>query len=118
MRVVRLHIAGYPDSDDQERAELSWRLEQELRELDVDDVSPPGAEVPEGAKGSVLEWTQLVVSFAGSLPPLVAAVRAWLGRHEGASITIEIDGDRLTLSDASARERSEFIDAWMARHGR
>jgi Effector Associated Constant Component 1 len=115
---VRLHVAGYPDSDAEERAELTWRLEQELRELDVEDVSRPGCNVPAGAKGSALEWAQLVVSFAGALPALVAAVRGWQGRHQGASITMEIDGDRLTLTDLPADERSDLLETWMARHGR
>jgi hypothetical protein len=57
------------------------------------------------------------VTLAGSLPPFVAAVRGWLDRHPGASITVEIDGDQLALSDASPRERRQLIAAWMARHG-
>jgi hypothetical protein len=118
MTEVRLHVAGYADGDAEERAELAWRLEQELRELDVEDVSHAGAEeAPPGAKGSAVEWAQLVITFAGSLPPLVTALRSWLGRHPGSSITLEIDGDRLTLSDPSSSERSELIAAWMGRHG-
>ena len=59
----------------------------------------------------------MVVTLAGSLPPLVAAVRAWLGRHPEASIELEIDGDRLMLSEPSASERRELIGTWMKRHG-
>jgi hypothetical protein len=118
MTEVRLHVGGYADSDPQERAELAWRLQQELHELDLDDVSHATAEeAPPGAKGSAVEWAQLVVTFAGSLPALVATVRSWQGRHPRSSITLEIDGDRLTLSDLSASERSELISAWMRRHG-
>jgi hypothetical protein len=117
MTELRVHVVGYADSDQQERAELAWNLQQELQELDVGDVSRPRAERPLGAKGSALEWAQLVVTFAGSLPALVAGLRAWLGRHSRASITLEIDGDRLTLDDPSASERSELIATWIARHG-
>jgi hypothetical protein len=32
MAELRLHVAGYADSDDEERADLAWRLKRELRE--------------------------------------------------------------------------------------
>lgn len=114
---VRLYVVGYADSDPEERAELAWRLEEELRGLDVNDIRRPSGPPPAGAKGPALEWAQLVISLAGSLPPLMGALRGWLGRHRGASITVEVDGDRLTLSDASESERRELTAAWMARHG-
>lgn len=116
-RTIKIHVAGYPDSDAQERAELAWRLEHELRELDVDDISRPEIEQPAGAKGSAVEWAQLIVTMAGSLPPLLSALRDWLGRHAGSSITLEIDGDRLTIEEPSAAERRQLIDTWMKRHG-
>ena len=114
---LNVHVAGYEDSDLDERTELAGSLSDELRALDVEDISRPAAEAPAGAKGSAFEWAQLVVTLAGSLPPLLAAVRAWLARHPGASIALEIDGDRLELTDASAGERRELIEAWMQRHG-
>jgi hypothetical protein len=113
---VWLHVAGYADSDAQERGELAFRLQEELGELDLEDVSRPSGRLPEGAKGTAVEWAELVVSLAGTLPPLMAALRAWLGRHPGAEITLEVDGDRLTLSDATAGERCELLESWMARH--
>jgi hypothetical protein len=114
---LKLRVAGYEDSDAKERAELAMSLEEDLRELNVDEVSHPPVDSPSGAKGSTLEWAQLVVTLAGNLPALTGAVRAWLGRHPGASLTLEIDGDSITLSDPSASERRELIDAWMRRHG-
>jgi Effector Associated Constant Component 1 len=115
---VRLHIDGYPDSGDEERAELSWRLEQELQELDVEELGRPAADSPVGAKGGALEWAQLVVTLAGTLPGLVAAIQGWTARHRGAAVTLEIGGDRLTLDEASSEERRELIRAWLDRHGR
>jgi hypothetical protein len=115
-QTIRISVDGYPDSDAQERAELAWRLEEDLRRLDVEDISRPRSEQPGGAKGSALEWAQLIVTLAGSLPPLVSAARGWVDRHPGASITLEIDGDRLTLDQPSADERRELIDTWIRRH--
>jgi hypothetical protein len=117
MTTVRLHMAGYADSDAEEQAELASRLSEELRDLDAADVSRPETTAPGGAKGSGVEWAQLVVELAGTLPALVTVVGSWLGRHPGTSITVEIDGDALTLNDATASERRELIDMWISRHG-
>lgn len=116
---VRLHIGGYADSDAQERADLAWRLESELRDrdLDLETVDRPSARLPAGAKGTALEWAQLVVTFAGALPSLVTAVLGWTQRHPGASVTLEIDGDKITVDDATAEERRELIATWLERHG-
>ena len=46
-----MHVAGYPDSDDEERADLAWRLREEIREHGIDDVSHPSVQAPAGSKG-------------------------------------------------------------------
>ncbi len=112
-----MHVAGFSDSDPEERAELAWRLQEDLIEAEVGSVSRPPAATPAGAKGPALEWAQLVVTLLGTLPGLVAAVRGWHSRHVDASVTLEIDGDRVTLSDGSSREGRELLAAWLRRHG-
>jgi len=110
-------MGGYADSDAEERAELTWQLQDDLSRSGVGDVDRPEARAPTGAKGAALEWAQLVVTLAGSMPALVTAVRGWLGRHPGASITLEIQGDQLKLESPTARQQQDLIDAWIARHG-
>jgi hypothetical protein len=117
MAELHVHVAGYPDSDDEERAELAWRLREEIREHGIDDVSQPAVRPPPGAKGGALEWAQLVVTFAGTVPPLVMAIQGWLGRHPRAAVTLEIGGDRLTLDEASPDDRRRLVEAFLARHG-
>jgi len=117
-REIRLHVAGYPDSDPEERAELAEALAAELRDLDVDEVSRPRTAAPPGAKGSGLEWAQLAVTLAGSMPPLVAVLRSWTGRHRGASVTLEDGEESLTFSDPPTPEQRERIEAWLRRHDR
>lgn len=112
-----MHVGGFPDSDPEEQAELAWRLQDDLVASDVGNVSRPPAPEPEGAKGAALEWAQLTVTLAGSLPALVAAVRGWRDRHPRASVTLEIDGDRVTLSDGSSREGRALLEAWVQHHG-
>jgi hypothetical protein len=109
-------VGGFPDSDPEERAELAWRLQDDLIASDVGSVSRPPVAAPAGAKGGALEWAQLFVTLAGTLPGLVVAVRGWLDRHPHASVTLEIDGDRVTLSDGSSREGRELLAAWLQRH--
>jgi Effector Associated Constant Component 1 len=117
MTEVRLHVVGYPDSDEDERADLASRLEDEIREHGIDDVAHPQGRPPPGAKGSALEWAQLVVTLAGTMPALVMAIQGWLGRHPDAAVTLEIGGDRLTLDKASPAERRELMEAFLGRHG-
>jgi membrane-associated two-gene conflict system component 1 (EACC1) len=112
-----VQVGGFPDSDPEERAELAWRLQDDLIASDLGTVSRPPAAEPQGAKGAALEWAQLLVALAGTLPGLVAAVRVCLDRHPHAWVTLEIDGDRVSLSDSSSREGRELLEAWLQRHG-
>jgi hypothetical protein len=115
MPEVRLHVAGYPDSDDAERADLASHLRDDLLAHEVEAIHPR-VPAPAGAKGAALDWAQLVVSLAGTAPALIAAVNGWLGRHPRAKLALEIDGDRLALDDASPDERRRLLDAFLARH--
>src|SRR3954464_990862 len=101
MPQLRVQVQGRPESDDVERAELAGRLRDELLEQGVAEVAHPEVDSPDGAKGAAFEWGQLVVGLARSLGPLLAALRGWIGRHPEAAITLEIDGDKITLDKAS-----------------
>lgn len=122
---VRLFVAGFADSDVAERVELARLLRHELLQLDLCDVSfaHQAASAPRGdaremtPKGAGLEWATLAVTAIGSLAPLVSAVRSWLARNPRSSVTLEINGDQLTLADATPDECRQLIAAWMARHG-
>jgi hypothetical protein len=116
MTDVRVHVGGYPDSDDEERADLASRLRADLQAHDL-EVSHPDAQAPPGSKGAALEWAELVVSVAGSMQGMSAGVQGWLGRHRGATVSLEIDGDKLTLHDASAAEQRRLLETFLARHG-
>jgi hypothetical protein len=112
-----VHVGGFPDSDPEERAALAWGLRDDLIASEVGSVSHPPAVAPAGAKGVALEWAQLLVTLAGTVPGLVATVRAWQVRHPHSSVTLEIDGDRVTLSDGASPEGRALLEAWLHRHG-
>jgi hypothetical protein len=114
---VRVYVGGFPDSDPDERVELAWGLEDDLAAYEVGRVSRAPALAPAGAKGAALEWAQLVVALTGTVPGLVAAVRSWLERHPRASVTLEIEGDRVTLTGSGTPEGRELLEAWLDRHG-
>jgi hypothetical protein len=116
MAQLRVQVQGLPDSDDEERAELASRLREEMVEQGVEEVAHPEARAPEGAKGGALEWAQLVVGLAGSIGPLLAALRGWIGRHPEAGITLEIGGDKITLDKASPADRQRLVETFLARH--
>jgi hypothetical protein len=116
MTDVRVHVAGYPDSDDEERADLATRLRADLLAHDL-EVAHPQAEAPPGSKGAGLEWAQLVVTMAGTMPAMVAALQGWLGRHRGATVSLEIDGDKLTLEHAGEADQRRLVETFLARHG-
>ena len=45
------------------------------------------------------------------------AVQGWLGRHPRAAVTLEIDGDKLILDEASPEDRQRLLEVFLARHG-
>ena len=117
MTEVRVQVVGYPDSDEEERADLASRLRDEIQEHGIDDVAHPAVESPAGSKGGALALAQLVVTFAGTVPSLIMAIQGWLGRHPRAAVTLEIDGDKLTLDEASPEDRQRLLEVFLARHG-
>ena len=110
-------------ADPERLDELTRFLRDELLQLDVDDVTalrvgepPPGARVFD-----VLAVGGLLVSLsrsAESLRPIVSAIRKWLARGEGArrTVRLEIDGDALELSEASAADQERLIGLFVSRH--
>ncbi|WP_181139792.1 hypothetical protein [Streptomyces sp. Ru71] len=123
---ARLLLRVLADSGaDPEAAErqLRW-LWEELAELDVDSLSSVTATEPvPGAKGDGQVVGALLVTLSQS-PQLLTAVLdvagQWLGRLRGAPCTvrIELDGDVLELSHASAEQQERLVEAFVARHAR
>jgi hypothetical protein len=118
MHEIRLSVIGHPDSDDPDRARLGRGLEADLVFHRVAEVSHPQGEAPPGAKGSALEWAQLVLGFAGSLPALVGYLRSWQEQNHGAAITVAIGQDSITLEEPTTEERTRLVEAWLERHDR
>ena len=112
------------DGADAERlATLTTYLRTELAELDVPAVGyERDSAVPEGARAIELEAIAgLLVTLGGSVESLrsvIHIVRGWVTRGEGAARTVrlELGGDVLQISNASAAEQDRLIDLFVDRH--
>lgn len=119
---LRLRISE-DDADSARLAELTRYLRADLLQLDVDDVTAlPGVAPPPGSRASgSAEISGLLVMLgqsADALRSVVAAVTAWAGRGGGSrrTVRLELDGDALELSQASAADQERLISLFVSRH--
>ena|ERR1700754_685760 len=117
MTELRINVLGDPSSDYGERARLAGELRDVLNAADTASVTHPEKPSPAGAKGTALEWAELVVGIAGAIPPILGVIQSWLGRNPDTSVTVRIDDDELSLTHASDDERRQLVEAWLRRHG-
>jgi hypothetical protein len=119
---VRLQVSE--DGADPERIDqLARRLRDELLQLDVDDVRPLEAgPAPDGSRAfDVLAVGGMLVTVgrsAGSLLTVVSAIGRWLGRGAGPprTVRLELNGDVLELSSASAADQERLVALFVSRH--
>jgi hypothetical protein len=118
-----LHVLLSEEGADPERLDaLTGFLRQELLHLDVEDVTALRAgEPPPGARAfDVLAVGGLLVSLGSSegLRAVVSAIRKWLARGQGTrrTVRLEIGGDALELSEATASDQDRLIGLFISRH--
>ena len=102
---------------------LTGYLRGELLQLDVEDVTAiGGGEAPPGSRAfDVAAVGALLVSLGQSaegLRSVVSAIRDWLQRGTKArrTVRLELDGDVLELSQASAADQERLIELFVSRH--
>ena len=119
---VRLQLSE--DGADAERLDtLTGFLRQELLQLDVEDVTAlPAGTPPSGSRAfDVVAVGGLLVALGRSaegLRAVVLAVRKWLSRGEGMrrTVRLEVGGDVLELSEATAADQQRLVDVFISRH--
>jgi len=114
------------DGADAQRVDLlTGYLRTELLQLDVADVEVSvlhEGQLPPGARAiDVVALGGLLVSLGKSsdaVRSIVSAVGRWLHRspNRGRTVRVELDGDVLVLSEATAVEESRLVDLFVARH--
>jgi hypothetical protein len=112
------------DGADAERVDLlTGHLRRELTQLDVDGVRPlPDVEPPPGTRAldaAVIGGLLVTLGQSGAgLAAVITAIRGWLARTPGPARTVrvELGGDVLELSQASAAEQDRLIELFVGRH--
>lgn len=105
------------DVDDEELDELSRQLRSELGELGIEVTNPvsPG-KAPAGAKGDPITLTTLAVTLAPiALTELMKALQAWLTRHDRATVTVESEGKKITITGSPSKEQQRTLEAFVSR---
>lgn len=119
---LRLHLSE-EGADAERLAVLTGYLRVELLQLDVDDVGAlPAGEPPPGARVfGVATVGALLIALGQSaegLRSVVSVIRDWLRRGQGTgrAVRLEIGGDALELSQASAADQERLIELFIRRH--
>jgi hypothetical protein len=118
---LHVHVDAAEGADDEQVAELTLQLRQELLELDVEAVEPARkGQLPEGAKAvEAIAAGGLIISLvksAGLLNAVVNTVQSWLTRLGSRSVKLELDGDVLEVTGVSAQQQRDLIKTWVERH--
>ncbi len=108
---LMLTIDGGEDADDEDRAELTRGLRQQLLDADVESVEFSNSEAaPAGSKGGLGPLGALAVSVRPpTIPPMIGSLEAWLARHDRASITVANGDQKITLSGPLTNEQKEMV---------
>ncbi|WP_393916420.1 effector-associated constant component EACC1 [Halostreptopolyspora alba] len=118
---MQIHVSS--DAHEEDLAELVATLHNELLQLDVDEVRPlRTGPPPAGARadwGIDLAGLAVVVNTStGMLSRIVRGLRAWCERAAPRpTIRLEIDGDVVEISGASAEQADQSLQLFLQRHG-
>jgi hypothetical protein len=120
----RLRLQISEEGADAERVTvLTGYLRADLLQLDVENVTALRAgEPPPGARAAdVATVGGLLIAFgqsADGLRSVILAIRDWLRRSQGNKrrVRLELDGDALELSQASAVDQERLIELFVNRH--
>jgi hypothetical protein len=110
-------------ADAERLAVLTGYLRADLLKLDVDNVTMlPVGEPPLGTRGTdVAAVGGLLVTLSESAEGLLSvinSIRDWLrrGQDNQRRVRLELDGDKLELSQASAADQQQLIELFLSRH--
>jgi hypothetical protein len=115
---LRLQVVAEADAD--RIAELASSLRRELLELDGTNVATiHEGDAPPGTRAAdLLVVGALLVKIAkraGNVAEVVRAVQRWAANGRG-TVTLEIDGDKISVTGASTEQQDRLISAWVERH--
>jgi hypothetical protein len=116
MPQMKLHIQPEKEDDKQEVDSLTRNLRDDLLNLDVEDVHllyekpPPDSRALDGvAIGSMI----VDIISGGAIKEVTQTVQRWIQRNENRSITIEMDDEKIDVTDISDKDQGKIIDSWV-----
>ncbi|HEX8744435.1 MAG TPA: hypothetical protein VF712_15000 [Thermoleophilaceae bacterium] len=115
MASMEIRVEGGEGANPAYLSELTRDVRDTALASGADSAEHPRGHGPEGTKGAV-EIATLVVEFSGTLPVIVQGLRALRRRYPGARLRLGLDGDGLTLGEASIQEERRLADAFLGRH--
>jgi len=118
MAKLTLSLDAGSQADLQESAKLVYQLRDTLLDADVEKVEfvRAGA-APDTAKGDAVSLTTLAVTLAPvALTGILTMLQSWLTRHERATVTIESNGEKLTLNGSISSAQQQTVAAFLDRH--
>ncbi len=120
MSPLMLHLDLHEDAQQSAEA-LSCDLRAALLERPEIQMVETRELPPEMAlKGAAIDWNTMLVALAsgGALSALIAALQAWVQTRRHVSVTVELDGDTLTIDGRGpySEEQRMAIEQFLARH--
>jgi len=115
---LRISIDGGAGRDHEELGALAQRLRRDIQQLDVDAVDfVRECAAPAGAKGDPLTLATMAVTLAPIvLKSLFDMLQSWTARHNNATVTIEMGGDKLTMTGTPSKDQLAVIQAVLQKH--
>lgn len=120
MSPLMLHLDLHEDAQQSAEA-LSCDLRAALLERPEIQMVETRELPPEMAlKGAAIDWNTMLVALVsgGALSALIAALQAWVQTRRHVSVTVELDGDTLTIDGRGpySEEQRRAIEQFLARH--
>lgn len=105
----------------EEHLNATQSLRAELLDTNADQVDfVMSSEVPDGTRAvEAITLGALALTLASSggvLTTIIGALKDWLTRNHEHSISLEIDGDKISITGASSQQEERLIREWIKRH--
>ena len=120
---MRVTIASTDENEPEELATATQQLRNAILETDVHSAElVSSGEAPKGARvADPVTLGALLIAFGASggvFAKLIDTINDWVGKGDKRSVTLEIAGDKLTMTGVSKVEEKQLIDDWVARHNK
>ena len=120
LSTLKIHLEQSPDEDDERLGKITSQLRKELLQLDIENVEPDRTgKLPEGARGDPFTLGTLILTLAASggvFSKLIDTLQSWLNNRGSRHLTLEMDGDKITLDGIPTKSQQQLIDLFINRH--